>query len=74
MGGGKLDALESWARSLKKRDVLGMLDFTFGAPGLIAGRRLVELMRRHVEPTRIESLSTVFAPSPRSSAAGTRSG
>ncbi|TDU01043.1 MULTISPECIES: patatin-like phospholipase family protein [Azorhizobium] len=58
---GKLDPLEGWARSLKKRDVLGMLDFTFGSAGLIGGRRLVDLMRRHVEPTRIESLSTVFA-------------
>ncbi|WP_084539944.1 patatin-like phospholipase family protein [Azorhizobium doebereinerae] len=58
---GKLDELEHWARGLKKRDVLGLLDFTFGSSGLIGGRRLVDLMRRQMEPVRIEDMGTVFA-------------
>ncbi|GGF85126.1 phospholipase [Azorhizobium oxalatiphilum] len=58
---GKIDALESWARSLKKRDVLGMLDFTFGGAGIIGGRRLVDLMRRQMDPVLIEEMSPTFA-------------
>ncbi|MGU3492663.1 patatin-like phospholipase family protein [Xanthobacteraceae bacterium A53D] len=58
---GKLDELEAWARSLKKRDVLRMLDFTFGSPGIIGGRRLVAQMRRHMAPVRIEDMNPTFA-------------
>ncbi len=29
---GKLDELEDWARKLKKRDVLALLDFTLASP------------------------------------------
>ncbi len=58
---GKLDDLEAWARSLKKRDVLALLDFTIASPGLIGGKRLVELMRRYVSAVQIEEMETVFA-------------
>src|SRR5271155_4915292 len=37
---GKLDMLEIFARSLTKRRVFGLLDFSFAGGGLIAGARL----------------------------------
>ncbi|MEP9351970.1 patatin-like phospholipase family protein [Xanthobacter sp. KR7-65] len=58
---GRLDALEDWAISLTKRNVLGLLDFNLGGAGLIGGRRLVELMRRNVGGVSIEDLPVVFA-------------
>lgn len=58
---GRLDALEEWALSLNKRNVLGLLDFTLGGAGLIGGKRLVELMRRNVGGLAIEDLPIVFA-------------
>jgi len=57
---GRLDELEAWALSLNKRRILAMLDFALGGAGLIGGRRLVELMRRHVGETAIETLPVVF--------------
>ncbi|MFS8039118.1 patatin-like phospholipase family protein [Xanthobacter sp. AM11] len=60
-GAGKLDQLEDWALSLTKRNVLGLLDFALGGPGLIGGRRLVELMRREVGDMTVEDLPVVFA-------------
>ncbi|MFG1358934.1 patatin-like phospholipase family protein [Xanthobacter pseudotagetidis] len=58
---GKLDRLEDWARGLTKRNVLGLMDFALGGPGLIAGRRLVELMRRDVGNLAIDDLPLTFA-------------
>ncbi len=58
---GKLDELEAWALSLKKRDVLALLDFTLASPGIIGGKRLVELMRRYVTAVQIEEMETTFA-------------
>ncbi|MFG1428062.1 patatin-like phospholipase family protein [Roseixanthobacter glucoisosaccharinicivorans] len=57
---GKLDALEDWARSLNKRNVLGFLDLSLGAAGLIAGRRLMERMRLELGDLTIEDLPVVF--------------
>lgn len=58
---GKLDEFEQWARSLTKRNVLTLLDFTFGGAGLIGGRRLVDLIRREVGGIAVEDLPVVFA-------------
>lgn len=58
---GKLDELEEWALSLTKRRVLGLLDFALGGPGLIGGRRLVELMRQKVGDLAIEDLPIIFS-------------
>ncbi|NMD07247.1 MAG: NTE family protein rssA, partial [Phyllobacteriaceae bacterium] len=37
---GRLDAIESFARSLTKRSVLGLMDFSFSSVGLIGGGKL----------------------------------
>src|ERR1700735_1602796 len=37
---GRLDMLEAFARSLTRRRVLGLLDFSFTGSGLIGGQRL----------------------------------
>lgn len=58
---GKLGELEEWALGLTKRNVLGLLDFALGSPGLIGGRRLVQLMRREVGDLVIEDLPIRFA-------------
>ena len=41
---GKLDELETFALSLTKRRVMGLLDFHFSGAGLIAGGRLQRLL------------------------------
>jgi NTE family protein len=58
---GKLDELELWARSLTKRRVLGLLDFSIGGGGLIAGSRLGHLLMRDLGHITIEDLPVPFA-------------
>jgi len=58
---GKLDELEIWARSLTKRRVLGLLDFSLGGGGLIAGSRLSQLLLRDLGLLTIEDLPIPFA-------------
>ena len=57
---GKLDALESWARALTQRKVVGLLDFTFGGSGLFAGEKLAKLLDEQVGSTCIESLDRPY--------------
>jgi NTE family protein len=57
---GKLAELETFARSLNKRKVLGLLDISLGGGGLIGGRRLEEMMERHLADLHIETLSRPF--------------
>lgn len=57
---GKLDALESFARSLTKSRVLWLLDFHIGS-GLISGDRLRKLLDRDVGELVIEDLEQRFA-------------
>lgn len=56
----KLAELEAFARSLNKRKVLGLLDISLGGGGLIGGRRLEEMMERHLADLRIEALPRPF--------------
>nr|WP_246504848.1 patatin-like phospholipase family protein [Microvirga antarctica] len=56
---GKLDELETFARSLTKRRVMGLLDFHIGA-GLISGGRLQRLLEHDLEDRMIESLPMKF--------------
>ena len=58
---GKLDELESWARSLTKRRVLGLLDLSLGGGGLIAGSRLAHLLAHDLGGVQIEDLPVPFA-------------
>ncbi len=57
---GKLDELESFARSLTMRRIAGLLDLTIGGGGLLGGMRLTERMQEHLEGLSIEDLDRTF--------------
>jgi NTE family protein len=57
---GKLDELETFARSLTKSRVLGLMDFHLGS-GLISGDRLRRLLVKDLGEQRIEDLPLRFA-------------
>jgi NTE family protein len=58
---GKLDALETFALSLTKRRVMGLLDFHISGSGLIGGDRLKRLLERDLSDMRVEALPLRFA-------------
>jgi len=57
---GKLEELESFARSLTMRRMAALLDFTIGGGGLFAGMRLTKRMQEHLEGLDIEQLGRKF--------------
>lgn len=57
---GKLAALESFALSLTKRRVMGLLDFHITGAGLIAGGRLARLLDQDLTDLRVETLPIKF--------------
>ncbi len=57
---GKLDELESFARSLTMRRIAGLLDFAIGGGGLFGGMRLNDRMRDHLVGISIEDLGRPF--------------
>jgi NTE family protein len=59
--GGVLDTMESWARSLTSRGVLGYLDISLSGSGLIGGNRLQARLDGALAKTLIENLPIRFA-------------
>jgi NTE family protein len=57
----RLDVLETWARSLTMRRIIGYLDVRFGGSGLIGGGRLAKQLHESIGTTLIEELPTRFA-------------
>lgn len=57
---GKLDELESFARSLTMRRIASLLDFTIRGSGLFGGMRLTKRMQEHLEHHSIEELDRPF--------------
>ncbi|MCJ8148937.1 patatin-like phospholipase family protein [Shinella sp. H4-D48] len=57
---GKLDELESFARSLTMRRIASLLDFTIRGSGLFGGMRLTKRMQEHLENLAIEDLDRPF--------------
>lgn len=57
---GKLDELETFARSLTMRRMAALLDFTIGGGGLFAGMRLTKRMQEHLEGINVEDLGRPF--------------
>lgn len=53
---GRLDEYSEWARGLERSDVLKLLDFAFGFPGLIRGERVIGALRELVGDHLIEQL------------------
>jgi len=58
---GRLDTLESFARSLTRRRVFGLLDVSFNGGGLIGGDRLRWRLEESIGALRIEDLPIRYA-------------
>ena len=58
---GRLDMLEAFARSLTRRRVLGLLDFSFTGGGLFGGERLRARLEAALGGDQIEDLPIRFA-------------
>jgi NTE family protein len=58
---GRLEMLEAFARSLTRRRVLGLLDFSFTGSGLIGGERLRARLEAALGGIQIEDLPIRFA-------------
>lgn len=59
--GGKLDALEDWARSLTARRFMGLVDLKPSSGGLVEGAGIVKVIRDLDLPERIEDLPLPLA-------------
>jgi len=57
---GHLDELEAWARSLNKRGMMRLFDFHMGAGGVIAGRRITQILHPDLHHLAIEALDRPF--------------
>jgi NTE family protein len=57
---GKLDELETFARSLTMRRIAGLLDLAIGGGGLFGGLRLTKRMQEHLDDVLIENLGRPF--------------
>ncbi|PKU23181.1 patatin [Telmatospirillum siberiense] len=58
---GRLDALETWARDLKKFSLSRLFDVQFAHGGLIAGRKMMQIFEEELPEIRIEDLPLRFA-------------
>ena len=56
-----LDTLETWARSLTMRRIIGYLDVRIGGSGLISGGRLASRLEESIGDSLIEDLPVRFA-------------
>ncbi len=57
---GKLGDYRDWTCALERADVLRLLDFNFGLPGLIRGDRVIGVLRELVGDHAIEDLPMAF--------------
>lgn len=57
---GKLAEYREWAQALQRTDILRLLDFAFGHPGVIKGDRLIGVLKELVGDRRIEDLPVRF--------------
>lgn len=57
---GKLREYRDWVCTLQRGDVLRLLDFAFGRPGLIKGERIIGALRELVGERHIEDLPIRF--------------
>jgi NTE family protein len=58
---GKLDAIETFARSLTKRRVFALMDLSVSGMSLISGERLKAALEQELSDLRIEDLPIAFA-------------
>ena len=57
---GQLPVFEEWMRSLSKRDVLGLVDFTFSFSGIIKGEKVLAEIKKMIPDRKIEELNIPY--------------
>lgn len=57
---GKLDIFTRWVSSLRRLDVIRLLDLSFGSPGLLKGERGMEILKNLIGDRNIEDLPVPF--------------
>jgi len=57
---GRLDVYARWVTGLERRDVIRLLDLTFGRSGLIKGDRIISVLRSLIGDANIEDLPIRF--------------
>lgn len=57
---GKLDVYEEWLKTLQRRDVLGLLDFSFSTRSLFKGERIIKVLKEMIGDINIQDLPIGF--------------
>lgn len=57
---GKLDEYESWVRAITKKDIVKLLDLSWGKSGLVKGDRIINTLTELVGDVVIEDLPVTF--------------
>lgn len=57
---GKLEAYTHWVTALERRDVVRLLDFSFGRSGLFRGERVITVLKELIGDCNIEDLPIHF--------------
>ncbi|WP_462318021.1 patatin-like phospholipase family protein [Marinilabilia sp.] len=58
---GKLDAYTEWIKTLDRRSVWGLMDFSFNTNGLLKGERVFDKMKQFIPDMDIENMSIPFS-------------
>jgi NTE family protein len=56
----KLDSYKDWAFGLRKRDVVGLLDFSFSLKSIFKGERIIDELKEQLGDAQIEDLAKRF--------------
>lgn len=57
----KLDAYTEWIKTLDRRSVWGLMDFSFNTNGLLKGERVFDKMKQFIPDMNIENMSIPFS-------------
>ena len=57
---GKLDVFTDWLLSLRKKDVIGLMDFTLSTAGFIKGKKILHIIEELIGKYNIEELDIPF--------------
>jgi NTE family protein len=58
---GKLEAYTKWLKTLDRRAVWGLMDFSFTSSGLLKGERVFDKMKEFIPDINIEDMAVPFA-------------
>ena len=57
---GKLDVYTEWVRAITTRDMLKLLDISFGTSGMVKGEKIINTLKQLVGDSRIEDLPITY--------------